>query len=275
MRLTLATSHRAYLIAVSAWSSLATAVDAQVSKETAAIRGQVVTPTRKPIADVQIDVLGQAVSGSTDAEGKFLLRGIAPGELLVVRFRRIGYNVEYFRAALASGEGQELEIMMTPGAYELPEINVIARNAKPIEYAWTTRYDDFFRRKAVGLGVYRDREYIERWRPLQTANLLAGIPGVRLRFNGGGSFGASVELSGCHAVSVFIDGVRQLPFGGAVSQLASGGQRRAATARQISEMLDRVIPSQIEMMEVYRGRAEMQAEFIDGDSCAAIAIWTR
>jgi len=35
-----------------------------------------------------------------------------------------------------------------------------------------------------------------------------------------------------------------------------------------------VLPSQIEMIEVYREPAEMPAEFLD-DSCAVIAIWTR
>jgi hypothetical protein len=38
--------------------------------------------------------------------------------------------------------------------------------------------------------------------------------------------------------------------------------------------LDDVLPSQIEAMEIFRGPAEMPAEFLD-DSCAAIAIWTR
>lgn len=40
------------------------------------------------------------------------------------------------------------------------------------------------------------------------------------------------------------------------------------------EMLQRILPSQIEMIEVYVGPAQMPAEAL-GNSCAAIMIWTR
>jgi hypothetical protein len=42
----------------------------------------------------------------------------------------------------------------------------------------------------------------------------------------------------------------------------------------IGAALDRLLPSQTELMELYRGPAEMPAEFLD-DSCAAIVISTR
>ena len=40
------------------------------------------------------------------------------------------------------------------------------------------------------------------------------------------------------------------------------------------EMLDRLIPLQIEFIEVYSGPSQMPAEAV-GNSCAAIMIWTR
>jgi hypothetical protein len=42
----------------------------------------------------------------------------------------------------------------------------------------------------------------------------------------------------------------------------------------VGEMLDRINPGDIEMMEIYRGPGELPAEYNDGN-CGAIAIWTR
>ncbi len=45
-------------------------------------------------------------------------------------------------------------------------------------------------------------------------------------------------------------------------------------AANLAEMLERIAPSSIEMVEVFRGPAQIPGEF-HWDGCAAIAIWTR
>ncbi len=42
----------------------------------------------------------------------------------------------------------------------------------------------------------------------------------------------------------------------------------------VAEMLDRIGPFQIELIDVYRGVSDLPAEFHD-DNCAAIVIWTK
>ena len=42
----------------------------------------------------------------------------------------------------------------------------------------------------------------------------------------------------------------------------------------VGEMLDRINPAQIELIEVYRGVSDLPGEFHD-DNCAAIVIWTK
>jgi hypothetical protein len=42
----------------------------------------------------------------------------------------------------------------------------------------------------------------------------------------------------------------------------------------LGNLLERVLPSQIELMEVYKGASQIPAEFLD-DSCAAVVMWTR
>ncbi len=65
---------------------------------------------------------------------------------------RIGFNPQYLRLNLGPGASQKIEIMLDPGPQILPEITVTAKEAKPVEFAWTTKYDDFFRRRNLGQG---------------------------------------------------------------------------------------------------------------------------
>ncbi len=177
---------------------------------TAQLRGQVVTPNRTPIVGAEVVVLPSSPATTSDSLGRFRLL-VEPGVRLV-SVRRIGYQSAIFRVALSARQDQEVEIVLERGAYELPTIAVTARNAKPIEYAWTTRYDDFFRRRMVGLGRFLTREDIEKAKAFRTPNLLVGTTGVHLHFYHLGPSGTGVEFTRCHfggAVDVWVDGFKQ------------------------------------------------------------------
>jgi hypothetical protein len=247
---------------------------------TAMIRG-VVTGTLGDLIDAaEIRLVGTGHSATTDAKGWFVIRGLAKGEY-VAEVRRIGFKAQRLGASVEDGEVMEVKIILERGVYELPEVAVTVRQLKPIEYAWTTRYDDFFRRKQVGLGAFIMREQIERSGAGRTPSLLRGVRGVRLKYRHPGVSGTDVEVIGCNKVSVWIDGQKQryadVPDQPKVKR-REGGLGHAKTFDNSGSItashLERALPSQIEMIEVYRGPAEMPAEYID-DSCAAIAIWTR
>jgi hypothetical protein len=214
------------------------------------------------VALVGIAILSAGVAVSV-AAAQEPTTGHLRGRVLTPTGEPIG-QVEVGIATIRAGLEQVAEVVMERGAFELPEINVTARNAKPLEYAWTTKYDDFFRRRLAGFGYFISREEIERKKPWRAHNILAGIPGIRLQFRHPGASGTNVQFTRCPAggVSVWIDGWKQQP------------DRGLASFERLSEMLDRVRPSQIEMMEVFHGPAQMPAEFLD-NSCAAIAIWAR
>jgi hypothetical protein len=221
----------------------------------AQLRGSVATPTGVPVSGAEITVIGDSLSALTDSTGRFVLGGIPPGTH-VVRVRRIGYRAQYLAASLRAGERKEVTIALTPGVYELPELAVTARLAKPIEYGWTTKYDEFFRRKYVGLGRYISRQDIDKKAASHTAELFLGVPGVRVYFGAPGISPDVVKIRGCRSLGIWIDGSKQ----------------RWATDE--GELLERIHPLQIEMIEVYTSPAGMQAEFLGTDDCA-IAIWTR
>ncbi len=153
-----------------------------------------------------------------------------------------------------------MAIFLIAGAFDLPDVTVTVKSAKPIEYANTAKYDEFFRRKQVGLGRYLSRRDIDRKAASQTVSLILGLPGVRVMLGVPGVSPTHVWFRGCTQVSVWVDGWMLSP--------------QARTPAELGELLDRIHPLVIEMIEVYDSPAVMQAEFL-GDSCAAIAIWTR
>jgi hypothetical protein len=237
------------------------------------IRGVVTTSEGLPVEGAEITVAGTTLVATTDSMGRFVLRGL-PAGTHAVRIRRIGYKASVLGASLEDGDVKDVRIVLERGTYELPEITVQADRLKPIEYGWTTRYDDFFRRKQLGFGKFFTRSDIERWNPYRTANLLALVPGVHVRFRHPGASGTDVEFTRCERVGVWIDGWKQRY--NIVSVAGGIRSRRPLDARPMLTgiYLETVLPSQIEAMEVYRGPAEMPAEFLD-DACAAIVIWTR
>lgn len=242
------------------------------ARSAATLVGRVASRMGRPVADLEVSVVGTPSHTLSDSAGRFRLHPVPPGPQ-VVQFRRIGFQVRHFGVDLAPGASREVTVVVEPGAYELPEVIVSHRAAKPIEYAWTTRYDDFFRRRQLSLGgVFFTRADIQRRAPLRTANMLSTIPGVHLRFRHLGPSGTDVSFSRCGQVSVWIDGVKQTRPN--IPRPAPGARRPDTAAMALSEMLERVPPSAIELIEVYRGVSQMPAEFLD-DSCAAVAIWTR
>ena len=259
---TLGRSARRMIAAIAVAVLAPVGVNAQVLPSQ--LSGRVVTPSRVAIAAVELTELSTGSSTTSDSLGKFRII-LEPGAH-VLRVRRIGYQSELFRVNLDRGQRQDVEIVLRPGAYELPTLEVTARQAKPIEYAWTTRFDDFFHRRHVGLGHFLTRQDIEKANAFRTPNLLSTIGGIHLQFLNLGPTGTAVSFARCSgltgSVAVWINGFKQ--------RLPTAPSREQA----VGEFQQQYPPSQIEMMEVYRGPAEMPAEFNDGD-CGAIVLWTR
>jgi hypothetical protein len=225
----------------------------------AQLRGRVTTRLSVPLPLAEITVMAdEPKTVLTDSSGRFSIGDLSVGRHLV-RVRRIGFQAQYLTAKLSAEKNPDFDIMLEPGAVELADVEVTVEAAKPIEYGWTTKYDDFFRRRRSGFGRFITREDIDRKRPWRTSSMLAGVPGVRIRFVTAEV--TEVWFSGCGQISVWIDGWKQ-----------RYAVNRGAAA--IGELIDRLSPLQLEMMEIYTSPAKMPAEFLD-DSCGAIVLWTR
>jgi hypothetical protein len=239
---------------------------AQADSVRAVVEGKVLDPVGSPLAQTEIIWQTDRRSVMSRADGSFSLIVPFRGETVVL-VRRPGFSAQVLRVDLSKGMWRG-NIVLQPGSFRLPEVTVTARYAKPAEYAGTAKYDDFFRRKRVGLGTFISREDIERSNAFHTIEILRMTPGVKVQIKGNPALG-SVYFGRCtphdpdYNVTVWIDGFRQYPNGGQI-----------ASPTDVGEMISRIGPANIEMMEVYRGASQIPGEY-HADGCAVVAIWTR
>ncbi len=240
----------------------------------AVVEGRVVDPAGAPIREAEIAWQGDKRSVLSRADGSFSLSVPFRGETVVL-VRRPGYSAQALRVDLRTGIWRG-NIVLVPGSQRLPDIEVAARYAKPAQYSGTTKFDDFFRRQKVGLGTFISREQIEKINAFHTIEILRGIPGIHVNIgNPGDPATADIRIPRCESldhrlgkVTVWIDGQMLIESQNYEHSVYGDG------SLHLAEMLERIAPTGIEMVEVFRGVSQIPGEF-HWDGCAAIAIWTR
>jgi hypothetical protein len=254
-------------------------LNAQADSARAVVEGKVLDPAGAPIPQAEIIWQTDRRSVLTRADGSFSLIVPLRGEAVIL-LRRPGFSALALRVDLSSGVWRG-NIVLEPGAFQLPDVVVSARYAKPAEYAGTTKYDGFFQRQKLGLGSFISRAQIEQSNASHTLEIFRGIPGLYVnegipgnpasadiripRCTDAGRTGGSQNLG---KVTVWIDGNMELEGSN------SGRGQHGPGAMNLAEMLARIAPNMIEMVEVYRGPGEIPGQF-HWDGCAAIVIWTR
>jgi len=230
-------------------------------RTTTRLVGRVIDQTRHLIPGVEVLVNGAEVRSTTSASGVFQLQ-ILPSDSTVA-FRRIGYRPLVVRIDPLPPGDDTLLVQLESVPIQLSEITVVGTATKPLRYAGTTKYDEVFLRRKIGLGTLVTREDIDSRFGFHTYELLQTIPGVRI-WNGPPK---RIRFARCQepgGITVFVDGVRQLSDSSALGL----GEEPAI------ETLSRINPSDIEMIEVFRGPSEIPGIY-HWNGCAVIAIWTR
>ena len=263
----------------------ASSLAAQADTSRIMIAGTVIDPLRNPIEGAEIRIMGGGPSALSSPAGTFRIF-VPRSKQILVQVRRPGYRAEL----LVLDREWSGTVLLQPGVFELPEIKVTARYAKPAKYAGTAKYDDYFRRRRIGFGQFISREDIERRNPFRTIEILQGQAGIRTSIHPlGAADGSVVAFARCNEyppkINVYIDGRKLMGQASASAESilqrmqsvsfsddALAGQRRIMAA--VGEMLDRIPPGDIELIEIFRGPGELPGEFNDGN-CGAISIWTR
>jgi hypothetical protein len=227
------------------------------------VRGFVQSTDGRKVSSAEVSDRASGLKTYSDSAGAFLLAGIPLGDR-TLDVRRIGFAAQEFPISLAAGKNRMVALTLAPLAQVLSEVNVADRMAKPARYANTHKYDDFYARRAQGLGTFLTREDIDRLFKTTTPELLQGVPGMRVRRIGNDWKIQSVQCQ------------LGLPLlGGKISD-PSTYIRVFINGMDVGDAseLTLINPAEIEAMEIYKGPGELPVE-ARGKGCAAVFIWTR
>jgi outer membrane receptor for ferrienterochelin and colicins len=203
------------------------------------------------------DVLAASVREvtRTNAKGQFTLSKLPKGQLELT-VRRLGYLPQQQTIMVSGGDNDSVKVVLVaqPAVLEAIAVDASERHRRQ-------GIEDFYVRRAQGIGTYITRQQLEDLRSTQPTDALRNVPGVQLfRARNGDN---TVRFTGTKSINH-----RDCP-----PNLWLDGQR-------MSNMeLDQIPAQDIEGIELYRGASTTPAQFWQGNSnntlCGTIVVWSR
>ena len=216
---------------------------------TGTVRGTVIeASSRRPIADVQISVVGTSIGAVTGSDGTFRISNVPTGDR-VLRVRRLGFVAQDKTVSVASGQEVTAEFTLVPSPTQLEQLVITgtagAAEKKTVANAVSTINVAELTERQTVLNV---SEVLSAKAPGLVIQANTGTPGTssEIVLRGYGSFGANRPV-------VFIDGVR-INTDNLGNFIPSGSSTQALSGNTTSA-LDMVNPNDIESVEVLKGPA--------------------
>jgi len=235
----------------------------QVAGATGRISGSVVSASDSlPIAGVSVVLVGPGKRALTTDRGSFSFDSVAVG-VHGLDVQKLGHRPVTAAIKVSSDSTSAIDIRLMPVARELMEIQVRGEKILAPRHLLGV-YD----RAARNNGALFTAEQIQRRNPLDTKSLLDRLAGVQVNDR-------SVRFARCSNTPATISGIGHSGTGGKVQVYVNGSRVTGiAPEDDVNEVLRRIHPMSIELMEVYTGVARIPAEFL-ADACAVIAVWTK
>jgi hypothetical protein len=193
---------------------------------------------------------------TTDSTGTFIFSDLAGGRY-ELRVRRLGFAPYVDTLDIVSNETMYQVVQLAELPEQLPTVLI---RGEMVEVP--KGFEDVYRRGARSFGYFMTAEQISTRNPMQTRDLLIGLPGILIEGNqivfprciqrSRDRFGATAGGS----PQVYIDGQRVTRFG------------------DVDVALSYVEPRSIQAIEVYTGLSQIPGDFAT-QACAAVAIWTK
>lgn len=215
-----------------------------VSRGTARLIGKVVRPDGAPIPDAQLTLWGSDAGAVSGEDGSFSM-GELPGGTHTLEVRYVGFLPRRIPVELTRDRTTNVLAVVSERLPVLDAVVVYGKRTRP------SRLSEVMERRQRGAGRFVTREDIERLPVFETVDLLRRMPGVRVLPNGPGHL--VLMRDGCIPI-LWVDGFKYEKL----------DEQQLAMPR----------PSEIAVMEVYNGAAQIPAQFGSIDACGAVVIWT-
>jgi hypothetical protein len=215
----------------------------------AGISGQVLNQqSRIPVSGARVNLIGTRLHTATDSGGRFSQASLGAGTY-ILEVRAIGYGVTSWVLRLSDGELVDYVFELEPLGVDLDPVVVEGRPGY-----FQRRMQEFEERRHAGRGIFITRDQIEASHAATMADLLRGVPGVRLNCRSGVCTAQMTRTAhGVCAADWVVDGIP--------ASMSSTPHLPAVG---------------IVAVEIYRSPSEAPAEFLKADSdCGVIAIWTK
>lgn len=210
------------------------------AQQTGTITGQVTDAAAgEPLAGAQVRVVGTSVRTSTNAEGRYTLRGVPAGRQVTMQAERVGFAEQARTVTVAAGGDATVNFAMQRAAVQLAEIVATATGER--------------RRVEVGNAITQVNagQLVEN-RPIANMSdlLTARVAGVQVLPGGMTGTQARVRIRGSSSLSLsndpiyVIDGVR-MQSASSSSSIGIGG----SSPSRVSDLN----PEEIESIEVVKG----------------------
>jgi hypothetical protein len=213
------------------------------------IVGRVTDSAQRPVlgAEVSLELRGEVLARvRSSANGRFEFTN-APRRATLISVRRLGYHP--YSETLPVGFDvalRELSLVLRAAVIDVAPVVVEERMDRS-----SGRLREFYQHKRANpLGVFIEREDIERREVGQISELLRSMRGVQVTASQAG--GNRVRLRGCRP-TIWLNGLRVMD----------------------AEVDDVAHPADIDAIEIYLSIAGMPARFVDPtERCGAVAVWT-
>ncbi len=165
---------RSFLRPLFAALCIATMVPAALAAQAGTVRGQVTDSAGAPMRGVEVLVLKQDRSVRTDAEGRFLLRGLPWGQAVLMA-RSPGWKPQDQVVLLGdTGADREVRFSLSRAVQVIDTARIVSQDG-----CAAFRYDGFECRRRAGIGQFRGVDELEALRPEYWADMFEGMNGLR------------------------------------------------------------------------------------------------
>ncbi|MFL5508035.1 MAG: carboxypeptidase regulatory-like domain-containing protein, partial [Gemmatimonadaceae bacterium] len=225
------------------------AAPAPAKRGNAEVSGVVTLEGAKSYAGIKVELLGTDLAVTTDDQGHFTLRN-APSGTGVLLARHVGFMGQTTGVDLTSREPAQVAMSLPRLVEMMDPVLILARKTMQLDKV------GFVARRKLGIGHFIGPEQLEKWPPGYFSEILATVPGIRVRPGIHGGVISSARSGASTCMQYFHD---DQPY----EELSPGDINRFIITRELVAI------------EVYQAE-ETPAAFVGprGD-CTTIVIWTK